>query len=842
MRHILLIIALLSLCWTGPRSVLGESPESATELEPGANYIGWIGDPISPSELFRSVPAAQVVYAWDAQAGHFRFAAPRLRGSLDLIAPGMAVLIRIGGTESVVLQQQVAADGESLRLARGFNLVTWTGPSGTPLNLALRSVGANLLRAYHYRAPAETFFNYNPRSAADRRSAPQINRGDALWVRVAEDTTWVQPSGERPLYELGPPPATLGVDPFYQKYLNADGIEIVASNHVADEALFRSAAIFDDVLAGSAWIRELFVRFGVYTVIVGKDERGRDLPEFRNNRLQEFADYRGLGPSGNSPLLIPEENILCAYGDVRDDDDIVVHEFAHAIDYVVSRAEDGVEFQSILALAYEREASTGDWRGTYASTNQAEYWAEGIQSWFGLNGPPKGGIQNQVDTREELESHAPILASLIRRTIGNVSLSASCHEVRSTINDIPAAAVHGKLDLPESDETIDFSVGYHPLERSGIILAASTIADGSHHAYLPFGTYEVGLNVTYPGCNFDGWVGKDGVVTGRQLAHRFVVGEDITGLTDAVQSPEGLCEQKIIGRLLDSDGAPVPDVSFTARERANVRNVGFTTTDAQGRYSLTVPVAGSYLVRADFGNCVAYYSEGGFVLHSLSADRVNVRDDRDVVIGDLLRRGICDQKITGRVVDANGDPLIRIFAIAESRTGRRGATLTGTQGNFTIDVPEAGSYRVHTARGQCNSYYSANGMVNEESQASWVVVDLPGRTPELLLRMQDGMCDRWIKGRLLNSDGTGAHGRRLSAVSDAWSNGTTTQAEGSISFAVPQPGRYRLSVAIDRCTIYYDRSGAGTTDPARATMVDLTNDSFEGLEFRLPEDPANACR
>jgi hypothetical protein len=45
-------------------------------------------------------------------------------------------------------------------------------------------------------------------------------------------------------------------------------------------------------------------------------------------------------------------------------------------------------------------------------SNRAEYWAEGVQSWFGTN-RHDDGEHNHVDTRAELIAYDPDLAKLV---------------------------------------------------------------------------------------------------------------------------------------------------------------------------------------------------------------------------------------------------------------------------------------------------------------------------------------------------------------------------------------------------------------------------------------------
>ena len=63
----------------------------------------------------------------------------------------------------------------------------------------------------------------------------------------------------------------------------------------------------------------------------------------------------------------------------------------------------------------------GLWKSKYASTNHAEYFAEGVQSWFNNNRPPDHD-HNHVDTREELRAYDPGLAAICEEVFGKTEL------------------------------------------------------------------------------------------------------------------------------------------------------------------------------------------------------------------------------------------------------------------------------------------------------------------------------------------------------------------------------------------------------------------------------------
>ena len=73
------------------------------------------------------------------------------------------------------------------------------------------------------------------------------------------------------------------------------------------------------------------------------------------------------------------------------------------------------EFAKKLETAYSQAITNGLWRDTYAATNTAEYWAEGVQSWFDTNleSAKPDGIHNHVNTRHELRVYDAALAALI---------------------------------------------------------------------------------------------------------------------------------------------------------------------------------------------------------------------------------------------------------------------------------------------------------------------------------------------------------------------------------------------------------------------------------------------
>ena len=244
---------------------------------------------------------------------------------------------------------------------------------------------------------------------------------------------------------LSPPPSDLGLDPFYKKYLDAGGLPIVASDKVPDGALYQAREIIDEMLANGPDIRAELIELGRRVTVVSDDEVITDIPEFRD-LYEEYpgtdwnSRVQGGGLAGNiedHTTAIWEGNLLCNENNVFPREDILVHEFAHTIlNMGVERQPGGREFRRRLEEAYRKALDADLWGQTYAGENSEEYWAEGVQSWFGLNdwAIPANGVHSQINTRHELEAYDPGIADLIEEVFGDTSISSTCHTVAASVD------------------------------------------------------------------------------------------------------------------------------------------------------------------------------------------------------------------------------------------------------------------------------------------------------------------------------------------------------------------------------------------------------------------------
>ena len=224
---------------------------------------------------------------------------------------------------------------------------------------------------------------------------------------------------------VGPVPpklrSTWKLDRFYEKHLDLHGFPILGSKKVSDHALLEAAWIIDHMLAGRRDVLAALVKAKVRCCVMAHDEMTTDVPEHKTLEPGKWWDRRarGLGPSVERPCIsCAEENLLGFPGDPYATENILVHEFAHAIDLMGLRTVDE-DFEKKLTLAFNAAMKQGLWKDLYAAQNKEEYWAEGVQCWFDTNRPPDA-IHNHVDTRAELVAYDPRLATLIGDHLGRL--------------------------------------------------------------------------------------------------------------------------------------------------------------------------------------------------------------------------------------------------------------------------------------------------------------------------------------------------------------------------------------------------------------------------------------
>ena len=224
-----------------------------------------------------------------------------------------------------------------------------------------------------------------------------------------------------------PPPRsvrdTFELDPFYQQWIDVEGLPVVASEKVNPYAVKEAAWQIWQMIGHRPDVLQALVQKKVRFSIIAHNELISEIPEY-SFPVPDFLSFwqRGIGGvglevPGHPAVSSAEENILHYSGDRgRGLYNVLIHEFAHAIHLFGLNPIDPT-FETRLKAAYDAAMAKGLWQGTYASSDIREYWAEGTHGWF----YPKGGgsFSNYGNTRSALKAYDPPLAALLTEIYGD---------------------------------------------------------------------------------------------------------------------------------------------------------------------------------------------------------------------------------------------------------------------------------------------------------------------------------------------------------------------------------------------------------------------------------------
>ena len=225
------------------------------------------------------------------------------------------------------------------------------------------------------------------------------------------------------LEPVHPPTAvrkTFDLGPFYEQWIDVEGLPVVASAKVNPYAVKEAAYLVRQMIGHRQDVLQALAENNVRFAVMAYNELTTQIPEHSDLQPASYWDRRarGLGPTPTRPATsCGEENLLNYQGDPYSTENILVHEFSHAIHQMGLRTVDP-SFDDRLKVAFEAAVEKGLWKDTYAITNKAEYWAEGTQSWFDTN-RANDDQHNHVDTRDKLKEYDPALAALLTEVFGD---------------------------------------------------------------------------------------------------------------------------------------------------------------------------------------------------------------------------------------------------------------------------------------------------------------------------------------------------------------------------------------------------------------------------------------
>ena len=226
------------------------------------------------------------------------------------------------------------------------------------------------------------------------------------------------------ILEPMPPPVAVrksfNLDPFYEQWIDMEGLPVVASAKVNPYAVKEAAWLIRQVIGHRPDVLQALAENNVRFAVMAYNELTTQIPEHSDLLPDYYWDRRarGLGSTPARPAVsCGEENLLNYQGDPYSTENILIHEFAHAIHQMGLNTVDP-SFDDHLQAMFEAAVEKGLWKDTYAITNRAEYWAEGTQSWFDTN-RANDDQHNHVDTRDKLKVYDPSLAVLLTEIYGD---------------------------------------------------------------------------------------------------------------------------------------------------------------------------------------------------------------------------------------------------------------------------------------------------------------------------------------------------------------------------------------------------------------------------------------
>ena len=813
-----------------------EPPDpSVVVLEPGENYVGWLGAPLSVEGLMRRIPEISAVKAWDAKR-------QRLFTPTNLTA-GMGVRITLSGEEPRTWRRPMTPVKGKVELHRGRNLVTWLGPDLWTIYRVVLGIGAAFVEAEWGNN------EYRRSSVPTTRSQQTVRRGDALWIEVSRAVNWLQPAGLSPTLvfagsaneELRAAVERDSLDAmqFFQDEfgIQPDGslttVYIAADVDSLIDAFEKDGIGTDGVYAtwytAGGWASSL-------GHIVLKLEQWD--PDYSINQSEE-GDY--------------------GYGRY-----VLTHEYYHAVQYQLSGtnaaqwlveggadwAEAGLRLKD-SATSFEQELERNRNAAVSQEAPPLDHTERSVGSWHYTLGAL---ASHRLALRSGKQALVEFWRAMLPEPLGPLGRWQSNPPWQSVFQDVFGFSVEGFYS-----EFAEWRGNLAPLAVRGHVLGPdgqglpyvrvvgrsprleddghdyfNTISDRDGAFVLSvsgLGFAEVGVDLG--GCEV--YYTSSGLVSGWHEAEQMSTTESRSQNLH-LQLSEDICVWQISGTLADPQGNGISNQwVYSESEGGGGGNV---RTGPDGTFSITAPFAGQYRVRTIIEGCSVYYREGEVPGSRQQASQIVIEDDDVTDIRFELTEGLCSTKITGHLLDADGVGIADVWVYAREESNSTAYARTEDDGSFSITVPGAGVYRLEVTIGECRLYFRRGGAVISDDQATRITIDDTNVTG-VRFRLREGQCSLRIVGRLLDANGEGIADADLWLQGDGVSRSVRTESDGSFGITVPGAGTYRLRVGLDGCTLYFRRGGAV---PARdrATRITIEDQDVAVGKFQLRQGQCSA--
>ncbi len=135
------------------------------------------------------------------------------------------------------------------------------------------------------------------------------------------------------------------VDPFYKKYITANGVVIVGSEKVSDAALLAARKTILHLTSKRPDVHEAILQHHPRISIMAHDETASELPEYGPNSDGQW----GLGQMPGSPTTLVWEKGICYEGNPDYISNFLLHEFVHDVHNLGMLATDPEVIDEIYA-------------------------------------------------------------------------------------------------------------------------------------------------------------------------------------------------------------------------------------------------------------------------------------------------------------------------------------------------------------------------------------------------------------------------------------------------------------------------------------------------------------
>ena len=845
----------------------------AVMLEPGDNFVGWIEEPIAVGDLFEAVPQIEVIFFWDAASGTWRIAAPAMHRSLwtlDSVDPGMALLVRNGTDQSVPWIPQTKPARGLLLLREGTNWVSWAGPDGWTMEQVVRGVGNSLVEMRIREAV------YVPGRREASAAPHKVMRGDALEIVVARSISWPQPTDLNPQIAFpGGAPEHLrsqveedvaSVLAFYSEHygVQADPSKFVIVIPADLDALLDWFAYQDDRFLESqkvlwegvpGWVtnggptRPLEREVAIIKPDIWIEFPGDDVSHGRYTISHEYAHVlqRQIGNprgkyTGVTPLWLIEGTATWADRQhfIEDGHQTWPERREQMSQY--SSHSDAPKLRdlpqySTLRWTYGLGAHATDW--LLRGKNDGD-WLELFRHLSTTQVGPKGRWESSLSWQDAFEQTFELSVrdfyqafEAYRQTEREDPEEESAGEIQGTVE------LSGRLVRPDDSPV------------AGVPITAERIIDGDLHYHQNAVTDEHGhfrLEVESGGeyalqakqtqqVNCWRWNGRENsTASWRRQNQITVANSDVTGVRFEVD----YCIWNVKGRVIGPDGKALAGVRVDLSHIAGRGGGSGLSSRERGAFEVTVHRQGTYQLSVALTESCFYPT----TKHQMDGTKGRVWVGEYVVSGiDIyIPANVCLHKIRGNVsnvdeIDLNGLHVVADKDIGLTYTPR---VIIEPGGEFSIVVPEDGSYKLRIGRGDCSSHPIEGGKVGDYRRAH--EFDIRGADAEQFsIELPKRYCSYEVKGRLVDGSGTPKVNQLVFAANEdgVGSGADRSDSEGYFEIAVPVVGRYRIYASVDGCARYFT-DGGSTVNREDATPLEvLTNDEAPDVYFELKRA---ACR